>query len=105
MTDGVFCLASAVVDGLVAICDRPEGHQPATVHYDVELDRAWASADFGRPARAALGRGGAADQEQPQDDNRPKGWAAHKYRYSACFGAKKNPFRFPSCGSALAPSE
>lgn len=49
------CLSSAVVDGLVAICDRPSGHRPATVHYDVELSRAWASADFGKPVRAALG--------------------------------------------------
>jgi hypothetical protein len=49
------CLSSAVVEGLVAICDRPFGHRPATLHYDVELDRAWKSVDFGRPARAALG--------------------------------------------------
>lgn len=49
------CLVSAVVEGLVAICDRPSGHRPETVHYDVELNRAWAAAEFGGPVRAALG--------------------------------------------------
>jgi hypothetical protein len=49
------CLASAVVDGLVAICDRPEDHRPAKIHYAVHLDLAWTSAEFGRPVRAALG--------------------------------------------------
>jgi hypothetical protein len=49
------CLSSAVVGGLVAICDRPDGHQPANIHYDVELNRAWKSADFEGPVRAVLG--------------------------------------------------
>ena len=55
MTDGALCLASVVVEGLVAICDRPSGHQPATLHYDVELDCPWVSPGFGRPVRAVLG--------------------------------------------------
>jgi hypothetical protein len=60
----VKCLSSAVVDGLVAICDRPEGHQPANLHYDVELDRAWTSVDFGRPTRAVLGEAGRREAEE-----------------------------------------
>jgi hypothetical protein len=64
------CLASAVVGGLVAICDRPEDHQPVTVHYDVELDRAWASVDFGRPAGAALGEAERREAEDAYWQNR-----------------------------------
>jgi hypothetical protein len=55
VTDGALCLASVVVDGLVAICDRPSGHQPATLHYDLELDLPWSQGSFGRPVRAVLG--------------------------------------------------
>lgn len=57
------CLRSAVVGGLVAICDRPGGHEPATLHYDVELDCAWASAGFEGPVRAVLGEAGRREAE------------------------------------------
>jgi hypothetical protein len=69
VTDGPPCLASAVVDGLVAICDRP-GHRPPTPHYDVELDCAWASDGFRRQTRADLGE---AERREAEDAY----WAAH----------------------------
>lgn len=64
------CLVSAVVEGLVAICDRPSGHRPATLHYDVELNRAWTSVDFGRPVRAALGEAERREAEAAYRENR-----------------------------------
>ena len=64
------CLASAVVDGLVAICDRPEDHRPAKIHYDVHLDLAWTSAEFGRPVRAALGEAERREAEDAYWQNR-----------------------------------
>jgi hypothetical protein len=63
------CLASAVVGGLVAICDRP-AHEADPVHYDVELNRAWAPADFGKPTRAVLGEAARREAETAYWENR-----------------------------------